>query len=73
MKYMAAAHFCLNSLTVLDLVMIAPIQLQCIFSYTILANPEVRNHMHLIHINQNWSTVVLLIATNVRGPHLGHE
>ncbi len=26
---------------VLDLIMIAPIQLQCIFSYTILANPEV--------------------------------
>ncbi len=28
------------SYTVLGQVMIAPIQLQCIFSYTILANPE---------------------------------
>ena len=31
------------------------------------------NHMHLIHINQNWYLVVLFIATNVRDPHLGHE
>ena len=30
--------------TVLDEVMRAPIQLQCIFSYTILANPEVEPH-----------------------------
>ncbi len=29
---------------VLDLVMIAPIQLQCIFSHTILANPELEPH-----------------------------
>ena len=31
-------------MTVLDLVMRAPIQLHCIFSYTILANPEVEPH-----------------------------
>ena len=30
--------------SVLDLVMIAPIHLQCIFSYTILANPTVESH-----------------------------
>ncbi len=30
--------------TVLDEVTRAPIQLQCIFSYTILANPEVEPH-----------------------------
>ena len=35
--------------TVLDLVMIAPIQLQCIFSYTILANPEVEPHAPNTH------------------------
>ena len=29
---------------VLDLVMMAPIQLQCIFSYANLANPEVEPH-----------------------------
>ncbi len=31
-------------ITVLDEVMRAPIQLQCIFSYTIVANPEVEPH-----------------------------
>ena len=30
------------------------------------------NHIHPIHINQNWSPVVLL-ATNVRDPQQGHE
>ncbi len=30
--------------TVLDKVMRAPIQLKCVFSYTILANPEVERH-----------------------------
>ena len=33
-----------SSIAVLDLVMRAPIQLQCIFPYTILANPEVEPH-----------------------------
>ncbi len=28
---------------------------------------------HLIHINKTWYPVILLIATNVRDPHLGHE
>ncbi len=28
---------------------------------------------HARNINQNWYPVVLLIATNVRDPHLGHE
>ena len=36
-------HSLANS-PVLDLVMRAPIQLQCIFSYTILANPELEPH-----------------------------
>ncbi len=31
------------------------------------------NHMHPIHINQNWYSVVLLMATNVRDPHLGND
>ncbi len=31
--------------TVLDLVMIAPIQLQCILSYTVLSNPELEPHV----------------------------
>ncbi len=31
------------------------------------------NHMYLIHINQNWYPVILLIATNEMDPHLGHE
>ena len=61
-----------SSIPVLDLVMIAPIQLQCIFSYAILANPEVDPHA-LKNINKNWYLVVLLKATNVRDPHLGHE
>ncbi len=34
----------LNPTTVFDEVMRAPIQLQCIFSYTILANPKVEPH-----------------------------
>ncbi len=58
--------------SVLDQVMMAPIQLQCIFPipfWPILY----WNHMHLIHINQNWCPVILLIGTNVRDPHLGHE
>ena len=33
-----------NCSTVLDLVMIAHVQLKCIFSYTILANPEVESY-----------------------------
>ncbi len=36
-------------ITVLDLVMIAPIQLQCIFSCTNLANPEVEPHAPNTH------------------------
>ncbi len=37
-------HIALILMTLFDLVMIAPILLQCIFSYTILANPEVEPH-----------------------------
>ncbi len=33
-----------GSISVLDEVMRAPIRLQCIFPYTILANPEVEPH-----------------------------
>ena len=32
--------------SVFDLVMMCPMQVQCIFSYTILANPEVEPHMY---------------------------
>ena len=50
----------------------APIQLQCIFSYAILANPEVEPHAP----NTYQSKLVpggSIIATNVRDPNLGHE
>ena len=57
---------------VLNLVMIAPIQLQCIFSFIILANPEVESHAPNTYQSK---PVVLLIATNVMDKHLhvGHE
>ncbi len=43
-------HACkASAITVLDEVMRASIQLQCIFSYTILANPEVEPHAHNIY------------------------
>ncbi len=59
-------------ITVWDLVMRAPIQLQCIFPIPFW--PILKwNHMHLIHINQNWYPVFLVITTNVRDPHPGHE
>ncbi len=50
--------------------MLAHIQLQCIFSYANMANPEVEPPNH---INRNWYPMVLLIATKVRDPYLSYE
>ncbi len=61
-----------GTITVWDLVMIAPIQLQCIFSYTILTNPEVEPHAPNTY-QSKWAPVGSINATNVRDPHLGHE
>ena len=68
----SSTHFGHLHQPVLDLLMIAPIQVQCIFPIPFWSILK-WNHMHLIPINQNWDPVVLIIATNVRDPHLGHE
>ncbi len=58
-----------NLSTVLDLAMKVPIQLQCIFSYTILVNPEEEPHAP----NTYQSELVPGGFINVSGPHQGHE
>ena len=44
----------------------APIQLQCIFSCNIMANPEVEPHAPFTYQSK-------LLATNASDPHLGYE
>ena len=56
-------------ITVFDLVMRAPIQLQWIFSYTILANPKVEPHAP----NTCQSKQVPVYGQVVREPHLSDD
>ena len=50
----------------------APIQLQCITSYIILANPEVEPHAPNTYQSNQVPDGYILLATNVREQHLCH-